>query len=166
MFLHFIPIQESMVCKRVEHLYAWWHMLHSNWFNYATWLLSEKKTNQPFECKCKSKPFDNMLLLAALFWYATWPYSEKTIFICLFFGPRGRMWKKYIFLIWSSGGPFVQRSGTICVILVKGIIRNNSVKLFWIWTSGSRENVIKRHYLSKALTAPLFKWAKPFVQFW
>ena len=33
-------------------------------------------------------------------------------------------------LIWSSGGPFVQRSGTICAILFKGIIRNNSVKLF------------------------------------
>ena len=35
-----------------------------------------------------------------------------------------------IFLIWSSGGPFVQRSGTICPTLVDGIIRNNSVKLF------------------------------------
>ena len=35
-----------------------------------------------------------------------------------------------IFLIWSSGSPFNQRSGTICVILVEGIKRNNSVKLF------------------------------------
>ena len=35
-----------------------------------------------------------------------------------------------IFLIWSSGCPFVQRSGTICAILVEGIMRNNSVKLF------------------------------------
>ena len=26
-----------------------------------------------------------------------------------------------IFLIWRSGGPFVQRSGTICAILVEGI---------------------------------------------
>ena len=41
-----------------------------------------------------------------------------------------------MFLIWSSGGPFVQRSGTICVILVKGIMRNDSVKLFWILDSG------------------------------
>ena len=71
-----------------------------------------------------------------------------------------------VFLIWSYGGPFVQRSGTICAILVKGIIRNNSVKLFSIWISGSREGVIKRHYLSKALTAPLFGGAKTFVQFW
>ena len=35
-----------------------------------------------------------------------------------------------IFLIWSSGGPYVQQSGTICAILVEGIMRNNSVKLF------------------------------------
>ena len=34
------------------------------------------------------------------------------------------------FLIWSSDSPFVQRSGTICAILVEGIMRNNSVKLF------------------------------------
>ena len=34
-----------------------------------------------------------------------------------------------IFLIWSSGGPFAQRSRTICAILVDGIMRNNSVKL-------------------------------------
>ena len=27
--------------------------------------------------------------------------------------------------IWRSGGPFVQRSGTICAILVEGIKRNN-----------------------------------------
>ena len=35
-----------------------------------------------------------------------------------------------IFLIWSSGRPFVQLSRTLCAILVEGIIRNNSVKLF------------------------------------
>ena len=80
------------------------------------------------------------------------------------FWPQGQNLKKYI--IWSSGGPFVQRSGTICTILVKNIIRNHSVKSFCIWTSGSRETVIKRHYLSKPLTAPLFGGAKPLVQFW
>ena len=35
-----------------------------------------------------------------------------------------------IFLSLSSGGPFVQQSGTICAILVEGIMMNNSVKLF------------------------------------
>ena len=35
-----------------------------------------------------------------------------------------------ILLIWSSVSPFVQLSGTICAILVEGIMRNNSVKLF------------------------------------
>ena len=42
-----------------------------------------------------------------------------------------------ILLIWSSGGPFVQQSGTICAILVEGIMRNNSMNLFQIWASGS-----------------------------
>ena len=40
-------------------------------------------------------------------------------------------------LIWSSGGSFVQLSRIICANLVDGIKRNNSVKLFLIWTSGS-----------------------------
>ena len=40
------------------------------------------------------------------------------------------------FLIWSPGGPFVQRSRTICAFLVEGVYRNKSVKLFW--TSDSR----------------------------
>ena len=47
-----------------------------------------------------------------------------------------------IFLIWSSGGPFVQWSRTICAILVEGILRINSVKLFLIWASGSGGNVV------------------------
>ena len=34
------------------------------------------------------------------------------------------------FLIWISGSPFVQHSVTICAILLEGIMRNNSVKLF------------------------------------
>ena len=37
------------------------------------------------------------------------------------------------------GGPFVQRSGTICANVVEGIMRKNSVKLYLIWTSGSGE---------------------------
>ena len=34
------------------------------------------------------------------------------------------------FLIWSSGGLRVQRSGNICVIMIEGIMRNFHVKLF------------------------------------
>ena len=41
-----------------------------------------------------------------------------------------RRYNLNIFLIWSSGGAFVQRRGTICAILVEGIYRNNSVKSF------------------------------------
>ena len=35
-----------------------------------------------------------------------------------------------IFLIWNSGNANVHGSRTICAILVEGIMRNNSVKLF------------------------------------
>ena len=35
-----------------------------------------------------------------------------------------------VFIFWISGSPFVQLSETICAILVEGIKRNNSVKLF------------------------------------
>ena len=36
-----------------------------------------------------------------------------------------------VFLIWSSGSPFVQWNRTTCAMLAKGMImRNNSVKLF------------------------------------
>ena len=47
-----------------------------------------------------------------------------------------------VILIWSSGSPFVQQSVTICAIFVVGIMRNNTVKLFWIWVSGSGEDVV------------------------
>ena len=46
-----------------------------------------------------------------------------------------------VFLIWSSGSPFVQGSITICAILAEGIQRNNSVKLFWIWVGDSGGDV-------------------------
>ena len=35
-----------------------------------------------------------------------------------------------IFLIWSSGGPYVKRSRNICALLVECMMRNNSVELF------------------------------------
>ena len=60
-----------------------------------------------------------------------------------------------IFLIWSSGGLFVQQSGTIYAISVEGIMRNNSEKLFKILTSGSVD-VLLRYFLSGALAAILF----------
>ena len=46
--------------------------------------------------------------------------------------------------------------------LLEGIIRNNSVKLFCIWTSGS--GVVESH-LSRALATSIFGQAGPFVQF-
>ena len=46
------------------------------------------------------------------------------------------------FLIWSSDGPPVQWSKTICAILKEGAIRNIHVKLYEIWTSGSGGDVV------------------------
>ena len=57
-----------------------------------------------------------------------------------------RRYRLKIFHIWSSGGPLIQRSVTICTILVKGIKRNISVKLFLIWTIGSGGNDIKGRF--------------------
>ena len=37
------------------------------------------------------------------------------------------------FLIWSSGGPPVRWSGTICAILKEGFMGNIHVKLYEIW---------------------------------
>ena len=56
---------------------------------------------------------------------------KKTNFIFILgdFWPQGQN-LKIIFLIWSSGGPFVQWCETICAILIMGIMRKNSVKLF------------------------------------
>ena len=45
----------------------------------------------------------------------------------------------------------------------RGIIGNNSLKLFWIWTSGS--DVILRHFLFRVLVAILFDGAEPLGNF-
>ena len=49
--------------------------------------------------------------------------------------------------IWSSAGPFVQQSRTICAIMVEGIKKNNYVNLFLIWASGSGDVIINGSYL-------------------
>ena len=46
------------------------------------------------------------------------------------------------FLIWSSGGPTVQWSGTIYAILTEGIMGNINVKLYEIRTCGSGGDVV------------------------
>ena len=43
---------------------------------------------------------------------------------------------------------------------------NIHVKLNEIWTSGSEGDVVKRHFLSRALAAPLFSGLEPFVHYW
>ena len=40
------------------------------------------------------------------------------------------------------------------------------MQIYEIWSSGSGGDVVKRHFLSKALAAPLFSGLEPFVQYW
>ena len=61
-----------------------------------------------------------------------------------------------IFLIWSSGGPFVQRSRTVCAILEDGIKGNNSVKLFWIEPVVQEEMSFKRFLIWSSYRCPVW----------
>ena len=70
-----------------------------------------------------------------------------------------------IFLICSSGGPFVQWSLIICEIFVEGIKRNDSVFFFKLDQRFMRRCHLE-DFLSGALAALLFGGAEPFVQFW
>ena len=54
--------------------------------------------------------------------------------------------------------------GTICAILLKGIMGNISVILFWIWTSGSRCRL--KIFLIYSSGSLLSSEAKSFLQFW
>ena len=58
------------------------------------------------------------------------------------FGPVVQEMSFIRFLIWSSGGPPVRWSCTICAILKEGIMGNIHVKLYEIWTSGSGGDVV------------------------
>ena len=71
-----------------------------------------------------------------------------------------------LFSIYSPGGHFVKRSGTICAISVEGKPRKISVKLFQILYTGSAEDVVKSLFLLIALEAILFNLAESFEQFW
>ena len=68
-------------------------------------------------------------------------FSE--IFVKLFWiwtsSSGGDIVKRY-FLSRALMAPFIQQSGTICANLVESIMRNISVKWYWIWTIGSHES--------------------------
>ena len=64
-----------------------------------------------------------------------WPWSRCCLkFFVVFFS------------IFSSGGHFVQPSGTILAHLVEGYPRNISVKLYKNWSIGLGEDIIKRFF--------------------
>ena len=64
-----------------------------------------------------------------------------------------------IFLIWSSGGPFVQRSWTICANLVGGIMRNNSMNYFELVPVVQEEVSFKR-FLIWSSGGPPVQWSR------
>ena len=70
------------------------------------------------------------------------------------------------FSIFSSGGHFVQWSGTIFAVLVEGHPRNISVKLFCNRSIGLGGDVISRYFLFLELAAILFSGVERFWQFW
>ena len=72
-----------------------------------------------------------------------------------------------VFLIWSFGSPLVQRSLTICAILVEGIERNDSVKfIYFNMGQWFRRRRLLKDFLSGALATLLFSGAELFMQFW
>ena len=64
-----------------------------------------------------------------------------------------------VFLIWSSGSPFVKQSKTICAILVAGIMRNNSVKLFFKFGPVVQEEVSIKRFLIWSSGMPPVQWS-------
>ena len=59
--------------------------------------------------------------------------------------------------IFSSGSHVVQ-----LINLSRGQHKDHVCEIILIWTSGSGGNVIKRNFLSRALSATLFDGAEPF----
>ena len=74
-------------------------------------------------------------------------YEERSCEFILNLCQRFRKMSFKIFLIWSSGGPPVQWSGSNYAILKQGIMGNIHVKLYEIWTGGSGGNVVSRKIL-------------------
>ena len=81
----------------------------------------------------------------------------------------------FCFSIFSSGGNFVQPSGTFLTILIKGYKRSTSVKLLWNQATGrgASSNLNDFNYRNKALSAKLlrqgyryFKLRKAFSKFY
>ena len=76
------------------------------------------------------------------------------------------MWLKGFFLSGALAALFVKRSVTTgtCAILVEGIKRNNSVKLFEFGSVVQEEMSFKR-FLIWSSNGTLFVGAEPFTQF-
>ena len=69
--------------------------------------------------------------------------------------------------IQSSGGPFIQRSGMICAILVVGITPQEQLcEIILNLDQCFRKSCHFKDFFSTALSALMFGEAEPFMQFW
>ena len=75
-----------------------------------------------FLIQCSGNPLSSGVHLCS---FGLGLYEERFFEIILNFDQWLR--RKSYFFIWSSGSPFDWQSGTICAILVEGIMRNTSV---------------------------------------
>ena len=74
-----------------------------------------------------------------------------------------RICRLKIFLIWSSGGPLVQRSGTICFKFDRRCYEEQFWETILNLDQWFRRRCHLRYFLSGALTALLFSRVEPFV---
>ena len=73
--------------------------------------------------------------------------------------------KEIWFKDFSSYSHVVQPSRTFWTILVEGIMKNISVILFWIWTSGSGEDVVNSHFSPGSSGNPFVQWSGTYCAF-
>ena len=77
----------------------------------------------------------------------------------------GRSCRLKIFLIWSSGGPFVQWSGTICAILVKRHYEKQICEIILNLDQRFRRRCLLKIFLIWSSGGPFVQRNEPFVQF-
>ena len=141
-------VQEERTFKDISYLELWWPFCsaeQNHWCNFEREWQEEHfceiilNLDRWFRRRCILKIF--------LSWSSCGFFAQRRKISCSNFGREyqedqfceiilnlerwfRRRCRLKIFLIWSSDSPFVQWSGTICAIVVDGIIRINSVKLF------------------------------------
>ena len=120
-------VQKEMLFKDISYLELWQpfcsvernHLCNSGKGHFEEHFLSRALAASPFLVE------QNHLCI-----FGRRHHEEQFCNITLIMEQWFRGCRLKIFLIWSSGSPFDLQRGTSGAILVEGIIRNNSLKLF------------------------------------